>query len=374
MPTPNSSSGLQVRDLVKSFGHVTALKGVSLNIMQGEYFSLLGPSGCGKTTLLRLIAGLEVPDSGTISLDGNDITFQPAQQRPVHTVFQNYALFPHMTVRENVAFGLRMRRIDSQSINRKVDRFLELTRISELHSRMPSELSGGQKQRVALARALVNEPQIVLLDEPLAALDQKLRYDLQSELKALQQSLATTFIHVTHDQEEAMTLSDRVAIFNHGILEQCAPPKHLYCKPDSEYVATFLGSCNILRGRVLEVTAETGLIQTSIGNLIIPLFQFHKLPQLGTELTVGIRPEWILLGNSTDDDSTQPAQRFHRSTTLDGVIREYVFTGSEVRLKVDVNDAPLLVTQSSDARRLENLEKGGRVKISIPQDSILIFE
>jgi spermidine/putrescine transport system ATP-binding protein len=247
----NETAFLRIDGLRRSYGSVLALDSVDLTIQRGEFFSLLGPSGCGKTTLLRLIGGLDYPDSGRILLNDTDLATQPANKRPINTVFQTYALFPHLNIFSNVAFGLRMRGVNRNQIKERVDRVMKLVEIESLSSRKPNQLSGGQRQRVALARALVNEPQILLLDEPMAAIDLRLRKQLQTDLRALQQRLGTTFIYVTHDQEEALLMSDRVAVMNAGRIEQIGAPREIYEQPQTQFVAGFLGNSNLLRGRCI---------------------------------------------------------------------------------------------------------------------------
>jgi putative spermidine/putrescine transport system ATP-binding protein len=235
-----------VTDVVKRFGDVAAVDGVSLDVGQGEFFSLLGPSGSGKTTMLRLIAGFELPDEGTIELGGADVTRRPPFARDVNTVFQDYALFPHMTVGENVEYGLRIRRVPRGERRLRTAEALEMVRLAGFDRRRPSQLSGGQRQRVALARAIVNRPQVLLLDEPLGALDLKLRQEMQTELKRIQREVGITFVYVTHDQEEALAMSDRLAVFNAGRIEQVGAPAEVYERPATEFVAGFVGVSNVL--------------------------------------------------------------------------------------------------------------------------------
>jgi ABC-type Fe3+/spermidine/putrescine transport system ATPase subunit len=237
---------LELRQLSKQFGSFTAVDDISLTVDRGEFLTLLGASGSGKTTTLRLIAGFELPTAGAILIDGVDAAHQPPFKRPVNTVFQQYALFPHMSVRDNVGYGLRMRRVPAAQIQERVGRALEMVRLHDLGARAPRQLSGGQQQRVALARALVNEPQVLLLDEPLGALDLKLRRQMQGELTALNRQLGITFVYVTHDQEEALTMSDRIALMRGGRIEQIGPPRELYDRPRSRYVADFIGETNLI--------------------------------------------------------------------------------------------------------------------------------
>ena len=246
---------VKIADVTKSFGDFKAVNGVSLDIRKGEFFSLLGPSGCGKTTLLRMIGGFELPTEGHILINGQDVTYQPPYQRPVNMVFQSYALFPHLTVLDNVAFGLRYRKITGDAATRKANEMLDLVRMDGFGLRFPAQLSGGQRQRGALARALAMEPQVLLLDEPLGALDQKLRKEVQLELKNLQRTLGITFIFVTHDQEEALTMSDRIAVMNQGRVEQLDASHQVFEYPKTEFVAQFMGAPNFFSG-VVKTLAE----------------------------------------------------------------------------------------------------------------------
>ncbi|WP_027883069.1 ABC transporter ATP-binding protein [Meiothermus rufus] len=264
-PARVAEGTLSLQSIVKRFGEVTALAGVSLEIRTGEFFTLLGPSGCGKTTLLRIIAGLEVPSEGRVVLLGRDITTLPANQRPVNTVFQSYALFPHLSVWENIAFGLKSRRMDKAEVERRVGYGLRMLQLEPLAQRLPHQLSGGQKQRVALARALVNEPQVLLLDEPMSALDAKLRAEVQVQLRRLQQQLGLTFILVTHDQDEAMAVSDRIALMRMGQLEQVGTPEEVYERPRTRYAAEFLGAANLIQGQRIPMGLETALGRLALG-------------------------------------------------------------------------------------------------------------
>lgn len=246
MTSATTTVGVTVRGVTKRFGTQVAVNSVDLTVQKGEFFTMLGPSGSGKTTLLRLIAGFERPDEGTIALGETDVTALPPYQRGVNTVFQDYALFPHMTVAENVAYGLRVRRVSKTERDDRVRHALDMVRMADFGERRPAQLSGGQRQRVALARAIVNEPDVLLLDEPLGALDLKLRQEMQVELKGIQRRVGITFIYVTHDQEEALTMSDRLAVFRDGAIEQIGHPTEVYEKPSSEFVAGFVGTSNVL--------------------------------------------------------------------------------------------------------------------------------
>uniref|UniRef100_UPI0040562BEC ABC transporter ATP-binding protein n=1 Tax=Acetatifactor sp. TaxID=1872090 RepID=UPI0040562BEC len=240
-----SETILQLNQIQKSFEETEVLKGINLEIARGEFITLLGASGCGKTTTLRIIAGLETPDSGSVLLEGQDITYLEPNKRSVNTVFQNYALFPHMTVGENIAYGLKIKKVPKNEIAKKVTDMLKLVQLEGYAGRRPDQLSGGQRQRIAIARAVVNEPKVLLLDEPLGALDLKLRRQMQLELKRLQKQLGITFIYITHDQEEAINMSDRIAVMNQGVLEQVGTPNEIYYKPRTSYVADFVGNANI---------------------------------------------------------------------------------------------------------------------------------
>ena len=285
---------LRITNLVKRFGGpvmaanaFVAVDNISLTVPAGSFFAMLGPSGCGKTTTLRMVAGLEQPTSGEILLNGNDITHLKPYNRPVNTVFQNYALFPHLTVFENVAFGLR--RKNEQNISKRVDAMLELVQLDGYGARRPAQLSGGQQQRVALARALINAPQVLLLDEPLGALDLKLRRQMQLELKRIQTEVSTTFVHVTHDQEEAMTMADTIAVMRHGRVEQLASPVDLYERPATAFVANFLGKSNLLEGRVTGTDGALLLVETHGVALRLPAA--NRPATTTNDLLVGVRPE-----------------------------------------------------------------------------------
>ncbi len=288
MSTENS---VEIRRLTKRFGDVAAVDAVSLDIRRGEFFSLLGPSGCGKTTLLRMIGGFELPTEGSISIDGEDVTWTPPYRRPVNMVFQHYALFPHLTVAENVAFGMRYRGVARGDEARRVAEALGLVQLSGFEKRHPHQLSGGQRQRVALARALALEPEVLLLDEPLGALDQKLRKEVQVQLKHLQRSLGITFIFVTHDQEEALTMSDRIAVMNRGHVEQMDDAERVFERPATEFVANFMGASNFFAGRVREVRAGAVTVALKAGgDVTVPATGAGGL-RPGDEARFVVRPE-----------------------------------------------------------------------------------
>ena len=283
-PCATARSDLAVSGVSKCFGPVTALDDVSLSVTTGEFVTILGPSGCGKTTLLRIVAGLELADRGSICLGGRDVTRVPANRRRVNTVFQNYALFPHLDVFENIAFGLRARKFSADEVDRRVLRALEMLHLEEMPRRRTAQLSGGQKQRVALARALVNEPDVLLLDEPMSALDAKLRAEVQLELRRLQRRLGTTFVLVTHDQNEAMTVSDRIFVMREARIVQSGPPSEVYDRPASRFVAEFLGTTNLI-----PAWRNNGVVHTEIGSL---LPRVHPSWEKGF---LSIRPEKIVI-------------------------------------------------------------------------------
>ncbi|HJR98707.1 MAG TPA: ABC transporter ATP-binding protein [Actinomycetota bacterium] len=315
---------VQLVDLVKRFGDFTAVAGLNLEMPSGEFFSLLGPSGCGKTTTLRMIAGFERPSEGQILLDGQDMAQTPPHRRNVNTVFQNYALFPHLTVEENVAFGLKYKDVSKQEMRDRVGSSLELVALTGFEKRRPTQLSGGQQQRVALARALILNPAVLLLDEPLGALDAKLRKRLQIELKALQEEVGITFIYVTHDQEEALTMSDRIAVMSQGSVEQVGPPKEIYEEPATAYVADFLGVSNLMEATAAGETS--GGCSVSIGEFRFTAGQGDADTRGQAKVT--IRPERVDL----------EAQGTSGENRVPGMVERVVYVGSV--LQVFLNLAP----------------------------------
>ena len=292
----STTSDLVLSGVTKKFGSFVAVDDLDLTVPSGSFFALLGPSGCGKTTTLRMIAGLETPTAGSIALGADEITNLKPYRRPVNTVFQSYALFPHMTISENVAFGLK--RTGSKDVKTKVADMLDLVELSVYGGRKPAQLSGGQQQRVALARALINRPQVLLLDEPLGALDLKLRRQMQIELKRIQTDVETTFVHVTHDQEEAMTMADTVAVMNGGLIEQMGSPEELYEHPRTTFVANFLGQSNLIRGSVKGVEGADAHVDVQGNHLVAPQVRSSQGSVEGDdEVWVGIRPEKVVLAN-----------------------------------------------------------------------------
>jgi len=286
----NLQCAVELSGVVKRFGDVVAVDEMNLQFQDGEFFSLLGPSGCGKTTTLRMIAGFEQPSSGQIFIKSQPVAGIPAYQRPVNTVFQSYALFPHMTVSQNVAFGLEMKKVPRDEINRRVDEVLELVQLPQMGARKPSQLSGGQQQRVALARALVNRPEVLLLDEPLGALDLKLRKAMQLELKQIQSEVGITFVYVTHDQEEALTMSNRIAVMSDGVVQQVGEPRQIYEHPANRFVADFIGETNFVSATLVE-SGEPARI--TIGDLTVLGVLGGRQVSSGSPITLAIRPEKI---------------------------------------------------------------------------------
>jgi len=316
-----SGGEVQLVSLVKRFGNVNAVDGINLHMPAGEFFSLLGSSGCGKTTTLRMIAGFEQPSEGHILLDNEDMTDRPPHRRHVNTVFQNYALFPHLNVFDNVAFGLRRARVERSEVNRRVGEALELVQLTSFEKRKPAQMSGGQQQRVALARALVLKPAVLLLDEPLGALDAKLRKQLQIELKSLQQQVGITFIYVTHDQEEALTMSDRIAVMSNGRVEQVAPPEQVYEEPATVFVADFLGVSNLMDATASGADGR-GCCQVRVGDFALSAGRGDMSVTGTTKIT--IRPERIRLephGSSGEN-------------RLPGMVERWVYLGNAVQLIV----------------------------------------
>ena len=341
--------------VTKRFEGVVAVDGLSLEIPRGSFFALLGPSGCGKTTTLRMIGGFEEPDDGAIFLAGEPVTGLPPYKRDVNTVFQSYALFPHLTIFENVAFGLRRRRVNGKQIAGRVREILNLVDLAGVEERKPRQLSGGQQQRVALARALVNNPQVLLLDEPLGALDLKLRKQMQLELKRIQHEMGITFIHVTHDQEEAMTMADAIAVMNRGRIEQLGPPDELYERPQTSFVARFLGASNLLVGTVEDSTS------VRLGSSAV-LRVAEPLPPRGTGVAVGIRPEKLRL---------DPEGGLNR---LSGTVKELSYVGVATQYIVETADGSLAVYVQNTEPGAHSVQPGAQVTLSFGPDSAFVVE
>ncbi|MBT0768037.1 ABC transporter ATP-binding protein [Kineosporia sp. J2-2] len=348
-----TTPAVRLRGITKSFGSNLVVEPLDLEIGRNEFFSILGPSGCGKTTLMRMITGFETPSGGSVELDGKTVDRVPTRQRDLNMLFQSYALFPHLSVYENVAFELRVRKTAKAELDTRVREALALVRLEDFAKRKPSELSGGQRQRVALARAVVGRPAVVLLDEPLGALDQKLRKEMQFELKRLQKEVGITFIYVTHDQEEALTMSDRIAVMSHGRVLQVASPTEIYDAPISKFVAGFIGSCNLIDGVVTDDNGGRRVVVPGLGPVPATLPDDFAT---GTPVALGVRPERTTL---TD----QPSEG-----AFEGVISERVFLGDEWTYHVRAGDQTLTVRVPSGemSAALASLPEGGRVWVSWP--------
>ncbi|WP_169389477.1 ABC transporter ATP-binding protein [Deinococcus aquatilis] len=354
-------------DVFKSFrnaqgGETRVLDDIDLDIRKGEFFSLLGPSGCGKTTLLRILAGFEQPDAGAVLIGGRDMTGVPPNLRPVNTVFQSYALFPHLSVFDNVAFGLRQKGIGGAALRDRVGRAMETVRIGDFGTRKPDNLSGGQRQRVALARAIVNEPEVLLLDEPLSALDLKLRKELQVELSNLQETLGMTFVFVTHDQEEALVMSDRIAVMNRGRVEQLGKAEDLYERPRTAFVANFLGQSNLIPGKVQEVGPGGAVVMTDHG----PLRTVYGADlNVGREVMLSIRPEKLRMERDDETEGNEVRAR----------VDDIVYTGAENQYLLEANGQRLVAFQlNSDIGADEDFDYEEEVALYLPPASLVILE
>ncbi|MGE5159171.1 MAG: ABC transporter ATP-binding protein [Gemmatimonas sp.] len=339
---------LRIEGAVKKFGGVRAVDGVSLDIRAGEFFALLGPSGCGKTTLLRMLAGFETPDEGRIFLGGRDLAQVLPHERPVNMMFQNYALFPHLSVRDNIAFGLKRAGMRRAEIKTRVAEMVALVRLEGLKKRKPDQLSGGQRQRVALARSLARRPQLLLLDEPLAALDKKLRESTQVELMEVQRRLGMTFIIVTHDQEEAMTVANRIGVMNAGRLEQVATPRELYEAPRSRWIAEFVGDINLFEGKVASRDLNRLSIATRDAGVLAVAAPRH--PVNNTDVAVAIRPEKIKLARRGPVVDTANAQAINR---LEGVVADIGYLGGITTYKVKLATGAVLHSSMANTTRLD---------------------
>jgi putrescine transport system ATP-binding protein len=348
-PTPAVDMPLlRIDAVVKKFGPLRAVDRLSLDIRAGEFFALLGPSGCGKTTLLRMLAGFETPDEGRILLDGKDIAQVLPHQRPVNMMFQNYALFPHLSVRDNIAFGLKRAGMPRSEIAARVAELVALVRLEGLEKRKPDQLSGGQKQRVALARSLARRPQVLLLDEPLAALDKKLRESTQAELMEVQRRLGMTFIIVTHDQEEAMTVADRIGVMDSGRLEQVATPRQLYEAPNSRWIAEFVGDVNIFEGQVESREAHRLVIATRDAGTVVAAEA--RQPVTKTLVCVAIRPEKVKLSRR---GPASDAVNAHAINRLEGVVTEVSYLGGLTSYKVKLDTGAVLRSSMANTTRLD---------------------
>jgi spermidine/putrescine ABC transporter ATP-binding subunit len=361
---------LRLANVVKRFGPTIAVRDLSLEARRGEFVSLLGPSGCGKTTTLRMIAGYLRPESGVIELDGQDVTRVPPYRRDIGMVFQNYALFPHLSVWDNVAFGLRMRRVPRAELRRRVGEALALVRLEGLGGRKPGELSGGQQQRVALARAIVIRPRLLLFDEPLSNLDARLRKSMQIELRNLQEALGITTVHVTHDQEEALSLSDRVAILNEGRLEQEGRPLEIYTRPRSVFVADFVGQSNLIRAHVEEQKEEAGLIWVVLESgdrLQVSMVAALSSLMRGAAVWVLARPQVVRVLRSGTEVATGNVFR--------GVVRRNVYTGAITTMLVRLESGLELLADTQNVDPTQRaLEPAQQVLVSLPAESLFLID
>jgi len=349
-------SYLELTDIEKRFGDTTAVKGFNLSTARGEFVSFLGPSGCGKTTTLRMIAGFETPTSGRITLDGGDITYRPPNKRNVGMVFQSYALFPNMTVNDNVGFGLRVRKRPKSQIKVRVQELLDLVHLGDKGGRYPYQLSGGQQQRVALARALAFEPQVLLLDEPLSALDAKIRVTLRHEIRSIQRQLGITTVYVTHDQEEALSLSDRIVVMSEGHVEQIGTPFEIYNFPATPFVASFVGTLNILPAKVIDAAAG----RLSVAGQEIRIAKRVEA-QAGSTISLALRPEMVTLGEGVEG-----------SNHLRGTVADVTFLGSIVRLRIQVADE-LVTLDVFNEPTLRLPEIGAAISIAFPPEGPLVL-
>ncbi|MFF9364308.1 ABC transporter ATP-binding protein [Streptomyces griseoluteus] len=352
--TTDGSGDVRLSGIGKTYGSFTAVHPLDLTVPQGSFFALLGASGCGKTTTLRMIAGLEEPTSGTVHLGDLDVTGLPPYKRPVNTVFQSYALFPHLDIFENVAFGLRRRGV--KSVKKQVEEMLELVQLGEQARKKPHQLSGGQQQRVAVARALINHPKVLLLDEPLGALDLKLRRQMQLELKRIQTEVGITFVHVTHDQEEAMTMADTVAVMNAGRVEQLGSPTELYENPRTTFVANFLGTSNLIEAEVDSRSGGDIVLRAGDGKLLMPEARCSAPAPAGGKLLVGIRPEKIALTHA-DDAGSVPEGR----NRLTGTVADAGFIGVSTQYVIDSPVAGALAVYAQNVERDTRLVPGAEV-------------
>lgn len=359
---PNSTPHIEITNLVKVFDDYVAVNNISLDIYKGEFFSLLGPSGCGKTTLLRMLAGFEAPTSGTIFLEGEDMAKIPPYERPVNMMFQSYALFPHMTVEDNIAFGLKQERMKKAEIKKRVDEMLALVQLGPFAKRKPHQLSGGQKQRVALARSIIKKPKLLLLDEPLGALDKRLREKTQFELMTIQEELGITFVIVTHDQEEAMTVSSRIAVMDSGELVQVATPAEIYEYPNSRYVAEFIGDVNIFEGTIADISTKQTVIESFETD--VPLVCNQGVGAVvGAQAWVAVRPEKLNIALTPPHDPT--------INCVEGEVWDIGYLGDMSIYHVKLKNEKMVIASEVNRKRLteRKITYENKVYISFDKDS-----
>ena len=372
---------LELKEIKKSFTEGEAvLDNISLEISKGEFITLLGSSGCGKTTTLRIIAGLEQPDAGSVWLDGREVTGLEPNQRDVNTVFQNYALFPHMNVAENIGYGLKLKKVPKNEIRKKVSQMLELVQLEGYEKRKPSELSGGQKQRVAIARALVNNPKVLLLDEPLGALDLQLRRAMQIELKHLQKKLGITFIYITHDQEEAINMSDRIAVMRDGRIEQIGTPDEIYNHPKTSYVATFVGNANILHGAAESIQGENAIVKIGNDKVIVKLETSQQDTEdtrakqylaAGEKVTLAVRSENILLDEAEMENVVEQNEAEGTGRHLHATVKEKNFAAGQLRVLLALSDGTELTASRFGMNA--NIQPGQQIKWYFdPRNAIVV--
>ncbi len=359
---PADERGVAVRlsGINKHFGEFVAVDDLDLDIYEGEFFSLLGPSGCGKTTTLRMIAGFEEPTSGTISVSGEPVQGVPPYRRPVNTVFQSYAIFPHLDVFDNVAFGLRRSKVDKAEVKHRVEEACSMVQLEGFEKRKPGMLSGGQQQRVALARALVNRPKVLLLDEPLGALDLKLRKELQLELRTLQEEVGITFIYVTHDQEEALTMSDRIAVMDGGKVQQIADPATLYELPTNRFVANFIGQTNVFSGTVEAMTDERATLRAEDGTTVEATVREDSSVEIGDEAHAAVRPEKVRFG--TEGDNVSEVR-----------IRQVVYLGVSTQYITEMSGGGKLILYQQNAHDAAGYRVGEEVSVSWDASNCLVI-
>ncbi|MEA2403355.1 MAG: spermidine/putrescine transport system ATP-binding protein [Thermoleophilaceae bacterium] len=363
VPDKGETPSVRLERVTKRFGDVTAVRELTLDLARSEFFTLLGPSGCGKTTTLRIVAGFEEPTEGRVLLDGADVTGVPAFKRPTNTVFQSYALFPHLSVEENVGFGLRRRKVAKAEVGRRVAEELDRVGLAAQANRKPAQLSGGQQQRVALARALVNRPAVLLLDEPLGALDLKLRKQLQVELKRIQREVGITFLYVTHDQEEALTMSDRIAVMNRGVIEQCEGPEAVYERPRTTFVAGFIGVSNLMPGQVTRTDGTTAELRLDSG---VTVTTRSTGAAQGERVFAVVRPEKLILVRA---EEPVPGDR----PSVEGVIESALYLGTATQVVVRLQDGTamtVLVPNTDDAERQRMPGAGARVRVAWANEHI----